>query len=206
MSTRSRVSVILSTATMLALVYPLWPEPSPSAHSGVSTTLATNSEGANQVMSRVFSEKAITSSNASRRSQRALGQSHGDHTGIYLSYVNPASSPSRPFLRSGAGRTSPSVIRQCPARDYRTAGFPGIEITGPGDDWLHPHHGQFPHLNIASDATGDITRLDLTYVEHCAAGRPSNYGEVLIKMAPHIGSLYARPRASRSLTRHPRVP
>jgi len=195
MSTRSRVSVILSTATMLAIGLPTLAGASPSAHSGVSTTLATNSEGANQVIVSGFSEKGDYIFNGVSSVYSAhWAKVTATTTGIYLSYVNPASKSFATFsFDPVAGRTfTVGNYDNVQRADYRTAGFPGIEITGPGrPTGCTRITGSFHIWNIASDATGDITRLDLTYVEHCAAGRPSNYGEVLINDAPHIGSLYA---------------
>ncbi len=74
----------------------------------------------------------------------------------------------------------------------RSAGFAGINVTGPGEPaGCARLSGSFRIWELAADAAGTITRLDLTYVEHCGAGRPSNFGEVLINDAPRVGSLTA---------------
>ena len=74
----------------------------------------------------------------------------------------------------------------------RAAGFAGINVTGPGEPaGCARLTGSFRIWDLAADAAGTITRLDLTYVEHCGAGRPSNFGEVLINDAPRVGSLTA---------------
>ena len=74
----------------------------------------------------------------------------------------------------------------------RSAGFAGIDVTGPGrPTGCSRLTGSFRIWDLAADASGALTRLDLTYVEHCGSGRPSNYGEVLINDAPHVGQLVA---------------
>lgn len=74
----------------------------------------------------------------------------------------------------------------------RSAGFAGIDVTGPGrPTGCSRLTGSFRIWDLAADASGTLTRLDLTYVEHCGAGRPSNFGEVLINDAPHVGHLLA---------------
>ena len=74
----------------------------------------------------------------------------------------------------------------------RSAGFAGISVTGPGRPaGCRYLSGSFHVWDIASDAGGSLTRLDLTYVEHCDAGRAANYGEVLLNDAPHLGALVA---------------
>jgi len=115
-------------------------------------------------------------------------------TGIYLSYSNPAAKSFATFsFDPVAGQTlGVGTYNNVQRAAYRTAGFPGIEITGPGrPTGCNRITGNFRIWDIASDSSGALTRLDLTYVEHCAAGRPSNYGEVLINDAPQVGSLYA---------------
>ena len=72
----------------------------------------------------------------------------------------------------------------------RSAGFAGIDITGPGrPNGCLRLSGSFHVWDIASDISGTLTRLDLTYVEHCGAGSASNFGEVLINDSPHLGAL-----------------
>jgi len=74
----------------------------------------------------------------------------------------------------------------------RSAGFAGIDVTGPGrPTGCSRLTGSFRIWDIAADARGAITRLDLTFVEHCGAGRPSNFGEVLVNDSPHVGLLVA---------------
>ncbi|MDH2902945.1 MAG: hypothetical protein PXZ08_03220 [Actinomycetota bacterium] len=75
---------------------------------------------------------------------------------------------------------------------FAAAGFAGINITGPGAPaGCARVTGSYYIWDIAASATGVLTRLDLTYVEHCDALPPSNFGEVLINDAPHVGTLSA---------------
>ncbi|MBW4030485.1 MAG: hypothetical protein HIU57_07385 [Acidobacteria bacterium] len=74
----------------------------------------------------------------------------------------------------------------------RIAGFAGIDITGAGRPTGCTHlTGSYRIWDLAADARGTITRLDLTYVERCDAARPAAFGEVLINDAPRVGALIA---------------
>lgn len=115
-------------------------------------------------------------------------------TEIYLSYRSPTSRSFATFdfvpvagQSFGVGRYNNVQLATAPL-----AGFAGIDITGPGrPSGCSRLTGSFDIVDFAADANGRITRLDLTYVEHCGAGRPANFGEVLINDAPRVGSLVA---------------
>lgn len=130
-------------------------------------------------------------------------------SGIYLSYVNPAN---KRFATFSFDPVAGSTLRvgnydNLQRAAYRSAGFAGIEVTGPGQPAGCPRvTGGFRVWDIASNTHGVITRLDLTYVEHCAYGRPANYGEVLINDAPIVGVLYASARRIAFPDQSPRLP
>lgn len=113
-------------------------------------------------------------------------------SGIYLSNTTPKSNATYSFAPVAGQTFTVGTYDNVQRAADRSAGFPGIEITGPGrpSDCTRLS-GSFRIWDIAADTKGNITRLDLTYVEHCGAGRPSNYGEVMINDAPHLGQLVA---------------
>jgi len=118
-------------------------------------------------------------------------------TGVTLSYANKPAKRSASFSFAPVAGQDLTVgtYNNVQRAAYRSAGFPGIEITGPGEPaGCSRVSGSFRIWDIAADAAGNVTRLDLTYVEHCGAGRPSNFGEVLINDAPQLGSLVASAR------------
>ncbi|HEY5303980.1 MAG TPA: hypothetical protein VIJ86_07985 [Acidimicrobiales bacterium] len=113
---------------------------------------------------------------------------------IFLSYDNPSSKSFATFSFAPVAGQSLAVGNYINVQRaaYRSAGFPGLEITGPGrPSGCTRLMGSFRIWDIAADASGTISRLDLTYVEHCGDGRPSNFGEVLINDAPQLGVLFA---------------
>lgn len=115
-------------------------------------------------------------------------------TGIDLSYRNPTSHRAATFAFVPVAGQSFAVgqYNNVQLATAPVAGFAGINITGPGEpSGCSRLTGSFDILDLAAAASGRITRLDLTYVEHCGAGRPANFGEVLINDAPHVGSLVA---------------
>jgi hypothetical protein len=113
-------------------------------------------------------------------------------SGIYLSNKTPQNLASYSFAPIAGQTFTVGTYDNVQPAAYRSAGFPGIEITGPGrPGGCTRLTGSFRIWDLASDASGNITRLDLTYVEHCGAGRASNYGEVMINDAPHLGQLVA---------------
>jgi hypothetical protein len=195
MFTKSRLAPVMIMAVILGIGVPALAGASSSNSSSTTTSLATTTTTTNQVIVSGFSEKGDYIF-------KGVSSVYGAHwakvaattTGIYLSYLNPANKSFATFsFDPVAGQTfSVGNYDNVQRAAYRSAGFPGIEITGPGrPTGCTRITGSFHIWNIASDAGGNITRLDLTYVEHCAAGRPSNYGEVLINDAPHVGALFA---------------
>ncbi len=188
MSQRSRLISMVLAVAMVVLVVPVSADAS-------STTTSTTVAKSDQVIVSGFSEKGDGIDNG-------VSSVYVDHwvkvtattTGISLSYDNPSTKSFATFSfapvagQNFAVGTYDNVQRAA----YRSAGFPGLEITGPGRPTGCPRiTGSFRIWDIASDASGDISRLDLTYVDHCGAGRPSNFGEVLINSAPHLGELEA---------------
>jgi hypothetical protein len=85
-----------------------------------------------------------------------------------------------------------SNVQRAPTR---SAGFPGLNVTGAGQPTGCVRvNGRFRVWDLAADPHGVITRLDLTWTEHCVPGRASNFGEVLINDAPQIGELITTAR------------
>lgn len=113
-------------------------------------------------------------------------------SGIYLSNKSATNFATFSFAPVAGQTFTVGTYDNVQRAATRSAGFAGIEITGPGrPGGCTRLTGSFRILDLAADANATITRLDLTYVEHCGAGRPSNFGEVLINDAPHLGSLVA---------------
>jgi hypothetical protein len=113
-------------------------------------------------------------------------------SGIYLSNKTPPSFATYSFAPIAGQTFTVGTYDNVQRAAYRSAGFPGLEITGPGrPGGCTRLTGSFRIWDLAADASGNITRLDLTYVEHCGAGRASNFGEVMINDAPHLGQLVA---------------
>ncbi len=113
-------------------------------------------------------------------------------TGIYLANKSPAGLVTFSFAPVAGQTLSVGTYDNVQPAAQRSAGFPGIEVTGPGrPSGCTRLTGSFRIWDIAANASGNIVRLDLTFVEHCGAGRPSNYGEVMINDAPHLGQLVA---------------
>jgi hypothetical protein len=163
--------------------------------SATTLTSAATTASPDQIIVSGFSEKGDYIDNG-------VSSVHSNHwakvaattSGVYLSYVNTAAKTFASYsFDPVAGQTfTVGNYDNVQRAAYRSAGFPGIEITGPGrPTGCTRVTGSFHIWDIASSTGGTITRLDLTYVEHCGAGRPSNYGEVLINDAPHLGVLVA---------------
>ncbi len=113
-------------------------------------------------------------------------------TGIYLSNRTHAGFVTYSFAPVAGQRFTVGTYNNVQRAEFRTSGFPGLEVTGPHrPDGCTRLLGSFRIWDVAADARGDITRLDLTYVEYCDGGRPANYGEVMINDAPRLGNLVA---------------
>jgi len=166
--------------------------------SSASTTTTTINPGPPQVIVSAFSEKGdFIANGVSSVLTTHWSTVRATTTGVYLSNNNPAAKSFATFsFAPVAGETlAVGTYTNVQRAAYRSAGFPGIEITGPGrPTGCVRLSGSFQIWDVASDAAGTLTRLDLTYVEHCGAGRPANYGEVLINDAPHVGALTASAR------------
>ncbi len=191
-SSRRLAAVLVVGAALISVSIPTL------AAASTSTTTSTAPAGPDQVIVSSFSEKGdfIDRGVSSVYTAHWATVSARD-TGIDLVYRNPAA-------RSGASYHFAPVAGQDLAvgtydnvqrAETRSAGFAGIDVTGPGEPaGCSRVTGFFRIWDLAADADGTITRLDLTWVEHCGAGRPSNYGEVLINDAPRVGDLYASAR------------
>ena len=192
---RSRRMVLVAMLLSVAAV------PSVAGASSTTTTTttvpqsqATTTSSTNQVIVSGFSEKG----DYIFRGVSSVYEGHwarvsATTTGIYLSYNNPAAKSFATFsFDPVAGQTfKVGNYDNVQRAAYRVAGFAGIEVTGPGrPTGCGRLTGSFRIWDIAADTSGNVTRLDLTYVEHCGDGRPANYGEVLINDAPHVGALY----------------
>ncbi len=112
-------------------------------------------------------------------------------TGIFLSHRGPGS-VSFTFDPVAGLKFTVGQYNNLQRAPFASAGFAGINTTGPGERaGCARVTGSFHIWDIATNAQGTLTRLDLTYVEHCDALAPSNFGEVLINDSPHVGTLSA---------------
>lgn len=192
MSIKSRFVIVLVVRALLALAAPsiVLSESSVVANAATVSSIPTTAE---QVILSGFSEKGDFIDNG----VSSVYFSHwvkvaASTSGIYLSNKTPTSFATYSFAPVAGQTFSVGSYDNVQRAAYRSAGFPGIEVTGPGRPSGCPRlNGSFRIWDLAADASGNITRLDLTYVEHCGAGRPSNYGEVMINDAPHLGQLVA---------------
>jgi hypothetical protein len=186
MFTRNRLFLAVGSAVVIALSAPTL-----AFASATTTTISpATSPAKTQVIVSAFSEKgdyiangvsAVYSTHWSKVSATTSGIALSNIQGVSFSFTPVAG-------QSFAVGSYDNVQRAA----YRSAGFAGIEITGPGrPTGCIRLSGSFHIWDIATSATGSITRLDLTYVEHCGAGPASNYGEVLINDAPQLGALVA---------------
>lgn len=190
-SPRRLAAVLVVTATLTMAC-------SPALAGATSTTTTTSPPGTTQVLVSSFSEKGDFIS----RGVSSVYSSHwatvsATTTGIVLVYRNPASHAVASY------HFAPVAGQELAVGDYpnvqraetRSAGFAGIDVTGAGEPaGCSRVTGDFRIWDLATSDDGSITRLDLTWVEHCGAGRPSNFGEVLLNDAPQLGSLYASAR------------
>jgi hypothetical protein len=196
MSTRSRLATILSSTAMIAVGVPSFALASSTTTASAAIAIsAATTASPDQIIVSGFSEKGDHIDNG-------VSSVYSTHwvkvtattSGIYLSYDNPSAKNFASYsFDPVAGQTfAVGNYVNVQRAAYRSAGFPGIEITGPGrPTGCTRVTGSFRIWDIASSTSGVISRLDLTYVEHCGAGRPSNFGEVLINDAPHLGVLVA---------------
>ena len=117
------------------------------------------------------------SGNASSVAVAVSGGPYGDS--FTLTFAAPPGQTLHPGLYTGAQRTS-----------FRQAGHPGIDISGSGRG-CNEDGGRFDVKDLATDRRGNVTRLWLTYEQHCENGQPSLFGEV--QLAAPAGSLLAVP-------------
>ncbi|MDE3031784.1 MAG: hypothetical protein KGI65_09230 [Acidobacteriota bacterium] len=200
-SARRRVGAHLDpfvglAALVIALAMTLAPAATVRANAAAGAGAARVAHaGADQVIVSAFSEKG----DFIARGVSSVYWSHWANVdattaGIYLAASAPGATARATFaFEPVAGQLlTVATYDNLQRASARSAGFAGINVTGPGEPaGCARLTGSFRIWDLAADAAGTITRLDLTYVEHCGAGRPSNFGEVLINDAPHVGSLTA---------------
>lgn len=162
---------------------------------GASSPRAPSGTGAPHVVVSAFSEKGdfIGDGHSEIYSSRwSTPELTTSGVTLVVAATNGASAASFSFDPVAGQTLSVGDYTNLQPASSRSAGFAGIDITGPGQPkGCHRLTGAFRIWDIAADARGDVTRLDLTYVEHCGAGRPANFGEVLINDAPRVGQLEA---------------
>lgn len=146
----------------------------------------------------VTTTKVIVSSFSEKSDPIDHGVSH-----VYSSaWAHVSASSTGVYLARAAGAVSfaftPVAGRPLTVGEYdnlqraplASAGFAGMNVTGPGAPaGCVRVTGSFHVWDVAANATGKLTRLDLTYAEHCNALAPTNFGEVLINDAPRVGTL-----------------
>ena len=198
MPTRRRSTTFLAVAAFLVYAAPSLSDASSASAATTTTTSAppsSTSPPTAQVVVSAFSEKGdfidngVSAVYTSRWRKVTVTTS-----GVSLSYFNRASKTAATFSFAPVAGQLLAVgeYDNVQRAATRSAGFPGLEITGPGrPTGCTRLTGSFHIWDIAATASGVLTRLDLTWVEHCGAGRPSNFGEVLINDAPRVGELFA---------------
>lgn len=194
MASRTRFPVAVCAGVLLVLVTPTLAFAAPTTTTTTTTTSPT-SVPARQIIVSGFSEKGDGIDNGAA----AVYSSDwvkvvATTSSLSLAYHNPATKISVSYAFAPVAGQSLAVGNYENVQNLasRSAGFPGIDITGPGRPTGCPRvTGSFRVWDIAANASGLITRLDLTFVDHCGAGKPSNFGEVLINDAPHVGALVA---------------
>ena len=203
-SARRRVGARLDpfvglAVVVIALAMTLAPAASVRANAAAGASAAraahagADHAGADQVVVSGFSEKG----DFIARGVSSVYWSHWAHvdattSGIYLATAGATARATFAFDPVAGQLLTVATYDNLQRASARSAGFAGINVTGPGEPaGCVRLTGSFRIWDLAADAAGTITRLDLTYVEHCGAGRPSNFGEVLINDAPHVGSLTA---------------
>lgn len=77
---------------------------------------------------------------------------------------------------------------------FREAGRPGIDIYGDGRG-CNELSGRFDVKDIATDASGAVTRLWLTFEQHCEGGVPALFGEVRIAQPDVQASFLMSPQS-----------
>jgi hypothetical protein len=191
MSTRSRFPLTICASVLIVLA-------TPALAFGASTSTTTTSPASTpprQIIVSGFSEKGDGIDNGvSRVYSTNWDNVVATTSSLLLVYRDPAAkvSVSYDFAPVAGQSFAVGTYDNVQRTASRSAGFPGIDITGPGRPSGCPRvTGSFRIWDIAANASGQITRLDLTFVEHCGAGKPSNFGEVLINDAPHVGALVA---------------
>ncbi len=197
-SARRRVGARLDpfvglAVVVIALAMTLAPAASVRANAAAGASAAraahagADHAGADQVVVSGFSEKG----DFIARGVSSVYWSHWAHvdattSGIYLATAGATARATFAFDPVAGQLLTVATYDNLQRASARSAGFAGINAAG-----CARLTGSFRIWDLAADAAGTITRLDLTYVEHCGAGRPSNFGEVLINDAPHVGSLTA---------------
>ncbi|NNN09629.1 MAG: hypothetical protein HKL85_10625 [Acidimicrobiaceae bacterium] len=188
MPSRNRLINVVAAATLLTLGTPSMILMGSSVAANAATVSARTAP--NQVIVSGFSEKgdfidngvsSVYFSNWSTVAATTSGISLANRASATYSFAPVAGET---FAVGTYDNVQPAASR--------SAGFPGLDVTGPGrPSGCTRLTGSFHIWDLAADAAGNITRLDLTFVEHCGAGRPSNFGEVMINDAPHLGQLIA---------------
>ena len=144
-----------------------------------------------QVIVSAFSEKGDGIANGVSAVYSARWSTvNASTSGVYLFNSSPSGPATFSFNPVAGQSLAVGDYENLQPAQSRSAGFAGIDITGPGrPSGCLRLSGSFHVWDIASDASGTLIRLDLTYVEHCGAGRASNFGEVFINDSPHLGAL-----------------
>lgn len=167
-------TVVILTLTALATV------PAGAAGGPVLRTFVTMFSdpgdyiGGGDARSFVPSDSSITlSGTASYLGVSVSGGTLGDSFG--LTFAAPPGKALKQGLYLGAQRAP-----------FREAGRPGIDIDGDGRG-CNEIGGRFDVKDIATDASGAVTMLWLTYEQHCENGVPALFGEVRY----HVPEIYA---------------
>ena len=204
-SPRRLISTVAAATLGTALLAPAF-----AGAAQPTTTASTSSATADQVIVSSFSEKGdFINRGVSSVYRSNWATVTATTTGIDLVYRNPANRGSASYV------FAPVAGQQLAVGDYqnvqraesRLAGFAGVDVTGAGEPTgCSRVTGSFHVWDLVADPSGNVTRLDLTWVEHCGAGRPSNFGEVLINDAPQLGNLYASARRITFPDQTPQLP
>lgn len=176
---------VIAVAFTVGLLLVAFPDVSFAASNTASTVV-------DQVIVSSFSEKGdLIDHAASTVYAGAWAHVAATMTGVSLSHSGPGA-VSFTFDPVAGQKFTVGQYDNLQRAPFASAGFAGINITGPGERaGCARVTGSFHIWDIATNAGGTLARLDLTYVEHCDALPPSNFGEVLINDSPHVGTLSA---------------
>src|SRR4051812_1615575 len=96
------------------------------------------------------------------------------------------------FAAPPGQKLQPGIYDRAQRAPFRSAGRPGIDISGDGRG-CNEDAGRFEVRDIAANPDGTVARLWIVYEQHCEGGGPATWGEVRIAEPVADGPLLASP-------------